>query len=79
MSIPSDRKAIDSRIVFKVKYRANGEFDKYKARLVAKGYLQRLGFDLFSTFSPMATLTTVRAVFAIAVKLGLRIHHADMS
>ena len=77
-SIPSDRKAIDSRIVFKVKYRANGEFDKYKARLVAKGYLQRLGFDFFSTFSPMATLTTVRTVFAIAVKLGLRIHHADI-
>ena len=77
-SIPSDRKAIDSRIVFKVKYRANGEFDKYKARLVAKGYLQRLGFDFFSTFSPMATLTTVRTIFAIAVKLGLRISHADI-
>jgi hypothetical protein len=77
-SIPSDRKAIDSRIVFKVKYRANGEFDKYKARLVAKGYLQRLGFDFFSTFSPMATLTTVRTVFAIAVKMGLKISHADI-
>ena len=60
-SIPSDRKAIDSRIVFKVKYRANGEFDKYKARLVAKGYLQRLGFDFFSAFSPMATLSSGRS------------------
>ena len=36
-SIPSDRKAIDSRIVSKVKYRANREFGKYKARLAAKG------------------------------------------
>jgi hypothetical protein len=76
--IPTDRKPIDSRIVFKVKYRANGEFDRYKARLVAKGFMQKLGFDFFSTFSPMATLTTVRTVFAIAVHLGLPIYHADI-
>ena len=53
-------------------------FDKFKARLVAKGSMQRLGFDFFSTFSPMATLTTVRTVFAIAVRLGLPIYHADI-
>ena len=41
--IPQGRKAVGSRIVVKVKYRANGEFDKYKARLVAKGFMQRLG------------------------------------
>ena len=76
--IPINRKAIDSRIVFKVKHRADGTFDKFKARLVAKGFMQRLGFDFFSTFSPMATLTTVRTVFAIAVRLGLPIYHADI-
>ena len=76
--VPTGRKPIDSRIVFKVKYRANGEFDRYKARLVAKGFMQRLGFDFFSTFSPMATLTTVRTVFAIAVHHNLPIYHADI-
>jgi hypothetical protein len=76
--IPINRKAIDSRIVFKVKHRADGTFDKFKARLVAKGFMQRLGFDFFSTFSPMATLTTVRTVFALAVRLGLPIYHADI-
>ena len=76
--IPVNRKAIDSRIVFKVKHRADGTFDKFKARLVAKGFMQRLGFDFFSTFSPMATLTTVRTVFALAVRLGLPIYHADI-
>ena len=40
--IPINRKAIDSRIVFKVKHRADGMFDKFKARLVAKGFMQRL-------------------------------------
>ena len=73
-----NRKAVNSRIVFKVKHRANGSFKKFKARLVAKGFMQRLGFGFFSTFSPMATLTTVRTVFAIAVRLGLPIYHADI-
>ena len=76
--VPVNRKAVNSRIVFKVKHRADGSFDKFKARLVAKGFMQRLGFDFFSTFSPMATLTTVRTVFAIAVRLGLPIFHADI-
>ena len=74
--IPQGRKAVGSRIVFKVKYRANGEFDKYKARLVAKGFMQRLGFDFFSTFSPMATLTAVRVLFAVAVHYNLEVDHA---
>ena len=78
VEVPAGRKPIDSRIVFKVKHRADGTFDKFKARLVAKGFMQRLGFDFFSTFSPMATLTTVRTVFAIAVRLGLPIFHADI-
>ena len=76
--VPAGRKPIDSRIVFKVKHRADGTFDKFKARLVAKVFMQRLGFDFFSTFSPMATLTTVRTVFAIAVRLELPIFHADI-
>ena len=75
--IPQGRKAVGSRIVFKIKYRANGEFDKYKARLVAKGFMQRLGFDFFSTFSPMATLTAVRVLFAVAVHYNLEVDHAD--
>ena len=53
--------------MLKVKYRADGTFEKDKARLVAKGFLQRLGIDFFACFSPMATMTTVRIIFAVAV------------
>lgn len=75
---PWDRKPIPSRIVLKAKYRANGEFDKLKARHVVKGFMQQLGFDYFSTFSPMATMTAVRVLFAIAVHEDLEIWHADV-
>ncbi|GKC46190.1 ribonuclease H-like domain-containing protein, partial [Tanacetum coccineum] len=33
---PSDRKAIGSKWVFKIKYKSSGEIERYKARLVAK-------------------------------------------
>ena len=78
IEVPANRKAISSRIVLKVKHRADGAFDKYKARLVARGFLQKLGVDFFSTFSPMATLTSIRMLLAIAVHNNLDIIHADI-
>ena len=62
----------------KVKYFADGTYNKHKARLVAKGFMQRLGVDFFSVFSPMATLTTVRVLLAIAVRQDFDIIHADI-
>ena len=55
-----------------------GAFGKYKDRLVARGFLQKLGVDFFSTFSPMATLTSLRILLAIAVHHNLSIVHADI-
>ena len=76
--LPQDRKAIDSKIVFKIKYKADGTYDKHKGRWVAKGFQAKPGVDFFSTFSPMGSLITVRSLFAVAVALGLEIHQADV-
>ena len=75
---PAGRQPIPSRLVLKVKYFADGTYNKHKARLVAKGFMQRLGVDFFSVFSPMATLTTVRVLLAIAVRQDFDIIHADI-
>ena len=75
---PGDSKPIGSRMVLKVKYKADGSYDKHKARLVALGYQQRPGFDFFGTFSPMASLTTVRMILSYAVEHGLPVFHSDI-
>lgn len=78
IQIPTGRRPVGSKWVLKVKYRSDGVYDKHKARLVAKGFLQKLGLEFFACYSPMATMTTVRIIFAIAVHLGLDVIHADV-
>ena len=73
-----DRKIIGSKFVLKVKYAADGSYLKHKGRLVATGYQQRPGFEFWSTFSPMASLTAVRMMCAEAVHQKWDIMHADI-
>ena len=76
--LPDGREPIGSKLVLKVKYKADGQFDKDKARLVALGFLERVGIDFHSTFAPMASLTSVRVIISIAVHHGWPIFHADI-
>ena len=73
-----DQKLIGSKFVLKIKYLADGSLDKYKARIVALGYIARAGIDCFSTWSPMASLASIRLIFSIAVHYDTPILHADV-
>lgn len=64
------KRAIDSKWVYKIKYKPNGEIERYKARLVAKGYTQMEGVDYHETFTPMAKLVSVRNLIIIDVNKG---------
>ena len=63
---PTGRNIVGSKWVFRIKRKADGNIDKYKARLVARGFTQIYGTDYFETYSPVAKLSSLRTILALA-------------
>ncbi|KAJ6944960.1 hypothetical protein NC651_000098 [Populus alba x Populus x berolinensis] len=78
ISCPLYVKPIGSKWVYTVKLKSDGSLDRYKARLVALGNKQEYGFDYEETFTPVAKMTTVRTILAIAASKGWPLHQIDV-
>jgi len=77
-TVPADRRCITAVWVFGVKQKPDGTISRYKARLCGRGFLQVRGKDFNETFAPVAKMTTVRLLFALAAALNLEIDHMDI-
>ncbi|CAL8153285.1 unnamed protein product [Prunus armeniaca] len=75
---PSSVKPLGSKFVFSVKLRSDGSIDRYKARLVALGNKQEYGLDYDETFAPVAKMTTVRTILALAASQSWPLHQMDV-
>lgn len=75
---PKGIKALTSKWVFKLKPESEGKEVKYKARLVARGFLQQYGRDFDETYAPVAKLSTVRTVLAVANEKSYHIQQMDV-
>jgi hypothetical protein len=76
---PEGKNIVGCKWVFRLKCKADGSIDKYKARLVAKGYTQIPGVDFFSTYSPVAKFSSIRAILAIAAHHDWEIESFDFN
>lgn len=75
--LPTGRKPIKCKWVFKIKRNNDGTTERYKARLVAKGCSQMPGIDYTETFSPVVRFETLRILIALSTLYNWDIDHVD--
>jgi len=78
VEMPTRRKHVRSKWVFKKKLNATRKVEKYKAQLVAKGYSQVEGIDFGEIFSHVAKLTSIRFMLSIAATFDLEVEQMDV-
>ncbi|GJV80977.1 zinc finger, CCHC-type containing protein, partial [Tanacetum coccineum] len=76
--LPPGCKPLGYKWIFKRKMKVDGTIDKFKARLVIQGFRQKEGIDYFDTYAPVARITIIRLLLAIAVIHNLVIHQMDV-
>lgn len=77
--LPPGKNIVDSKWIYKIKFKPNGDVECYKARLVARGFTQIEGEDFHETFAPVAKLVTMRCLISIAAAKGWSIHQLDVN
>ncbi len=79
VELPNNRKPISTKWVYKVKYTGTGIVERLKARLVARGFLQKKGVDYEQTYAPVAKMTSMRVLLAIAAWEGFEVEQLDVN
>ncbi|GJV62248.1 zinc finger, CCHC-type containing protein [Tanacetum coccineum] len=76
--LPPECKPLGCKWIFKRKMKVDGTIDKFKARLIIQCFRQKEGIDYFDTYTPVARITTIRLLLALAAIHNLVIHQMDV-
>ena len=58
--------------------KSDGTINKFKARFLVQGFRQKAGIDCFDTYAPVAQITTIRLLIALATIHNLVIHQMNV-
>ncbi|GKD76345.1 zinc finger, CCHC-type containing protein, partial [Tanacetum coccineum] len=76
--LPQGCKPLGCKWIFKRKLKLDGTIEKFKARLVIQGFKQKSGIDYFDTYTPVARISNIRLLIAMASIHNLIIHQMDV-
>ncbi|GJX74302.1 zinc finger, CCHC-type containing protein [Tanacetum coccineum] len=76
--LPPGCKPFGCKWIFKRKMKVDETIDKFKARLVIHGFRQKEGIDYFDTYAPVARITIIRLLLALAAIHNLVIYQMDV-
>ena len=78
VKLPTGRKPVGCKWIFKTKCTSDDKVECYKARLVAKGYTQKPGEDYDETYLPVVRYSSICALLAFAVQNSMIVHQMDV-
>nr|KAJ0200300.1 hypothetical protein LSAT_V11C600326060 [Lactuca sativa] len=70
--------ALGCKWILKRKMKVDGTIAKYKVGLVIQGFRQKECIDFFDTYAPVARISTIRLLLALAAIHNLVIHQMDV-
>ncbi|GKD62640.1 retrovirus-related pol polyprotein from transposon TNT 1-94 [Tanacetum coccineum] len=78
-TLPPGKLRIRSKWVFRIKFKADGDIERFKARVVAKGFNNKECIDYIETFAPVAKMVSVKALIVVATHHNWDILQLDIN
>ena len=66
VTLPPRKSVVGCKWIYKIKTHSDGSIKRYKAHIVAKSFTQEYEIDYEETFTPVACISFIRALLAVA-------------
>ena len=79
VTLRTGKSVVGCKWIYMIKTCSDGSIEGYKARLVSKGFTQEYGIDYEETFAPVARISSIRALLAVAIASKWDIFQMDVN
>jgi hypothetical protein len=76
--LPSRRKIVRCRWVYRTKSTTDGHLRRYRSKLVSKGFQQVHDIDYDETFAPVVNMDSICLALSISTSKGWEVHQMDV-